>query len=77
MPGGEGSAYAAVDGLNLELAKKPVSCLEYILVHEMVHLIERHHTDRFRDLMESLMPSWQIYRDDLNRAPLRHEAWTY
>ena len=37
--------------LNLELIKKPVSCLEYIVVHEMVHLIERHHNDRFRDLM--------------------------
>ncbi len=63
--------------LNLELAKKPVACLEYILVHEMVHLIERHHTERFRELMDTLMPSWQIHRDELNRAPLAHEEWRY
>lgn len=62
---------------NLELAKKPVSCLEYILVHEMVHLIERRHTERFRELMDALMPSWQFYRDELNRAPLAHEDWSY
>ena len=61
--------------LNLELAKKPVACLEYILVHEMVHLIERHHSERFRELMDVLMPSWQICRDELNRAPLAHEEW--
>lgn len=63
--------------LNLELAKKPVACLEYILVHEMVHLIERHHTERFRELMDALMPSWKICRDELNRAPLAHEEWRY
>ena len=61
--------------LNLELAKKPVLCLEYILVHEMVHLIERHHTDRFRQLMDRLMPQWRVYRDELNQSPLAHEAW--
>jgi len=63
--------------LNLELAKKPVACLEYILVHEMVHLIERQHTERFRELMDGLMPSWRICRDELNRAPLAHEQWEY
>lgn len=63
--------------LNLELAKKPVACLEYILVHEMVHLIERHHTERFRERMDALMPSWQVCRDELNQAPLRHEKWGY
>jgi predicted metal-dependent hydrolase len=63
--------------LNLELAKKPVACLEYILVHEMVHLMERHHTDRFREIMDAQMPSWQICRDELNRAPLAHEGWMY
>ncbi len=61
--------------LNLELAKKPVLCLEYILVHEMVHLIERNHTDRFRQLMDTLMPQWRVYRDELNQSPLAHEAW--
>jgi len=63
--------------LNLELAKKPLSCLEYILVHEMVHLLERHHTDRFREQMDNLMPMWRLYREELNRAPLAHEDWTY
>lgn len=63
--------------LNLELAKKPVACVEYVLVHEMVHLIERRHTERFRELMNALMPSWQIYRDELNRAPLAHDDWGY
>jgi hypothetical protein len=63
--------------LNLELAKKPVSCMEYILVHEMVHLIERQHTERFREVMHELMPTWRICRDELNRAPLAHEDWEY
>jgi hypothetical protein len=61
--------------LNLELAKKPPTCLEYILVHEMAHFLERHHTERFRALMDRLMPSWRLYREELNRAPLAHEEW--
>jgi hypothetical protein len=63
--------------LNLELAKKPPLCLEYILVHEMVHLLERHHTDRFRALMDQCMPDWRLHRDALNDAPLSHEEWRY
>ena len=63
--------------LNLELAKKPVPCLEYIVVHEMVHLIERRHNDRFRAVMDGIMPRWRACRDELNRAPLAHEEWTY
>ena len=63
--------------LNTELAKKPPKCLEYILVHEMVHLIERRHTERFRNLMDAFMPSWRLHRDELNRAPLAHEDWKY
>jgi predicted metal-dependent hydrolase len=63
--------------LNLELVKKPVVCLEYILVHEMVHFIERQHTERFQRLMDQLMPTWRICRDELNRAPLAHEEWQY
>lgn len=63
--------------LNLELAKKPPSCLEFILVHEMVHFLERHHNERFRERMDALMPSWGHYRDVLNRAPLAHEEWRY
>jgi len=63
--------------LNLELAKKPVRCIEYVVVHEMVHLLERNHTDRFRELMDRFMPQWRHYRDMLNQAPLSHETWCY
>ena len=63
--------------LNLELAKKPSPCLTYILVHEMVHLLERHHNDRFHELMDNFIPQWHSYRDELNRAPLAHEDWRY
>ncbi len=63
--------------LNLELVKKPVRCLEYIIVHEMVHLLERHHNDRFTAYMDKFMPHWRVYREELNRAPLGHETWDY
>lgn len=63
--------------LNLELAKKPPQCLEYILVHEMIHLLERLHTDRFRALMDRHLPNWESLRAELNRAPLKHEDWDY
>lgn len=63
--------------LNLELVKKPVSCVEYVLVHEMVHLHERRHDDRFVGRMDQLMPGWRLRRDELNRRPLAHEEWTY
>jgi predicted metal-dependent hydrolase len=63
--------------LNLELAKKPARCLEYILVHELVHLIERHHNDRFMAIMDRVLPEWRMLRDELNGAPLAHEEWAY
>ena len=63
--------------LNLELAKKPNTCLVYVLAHEMVHLLERHHTEQFRELMDQFLPQWRTYRDELNRAPLAHENWRY
>ena len=63
--------------LNLELAKKPPSCLAFVLAHEMVHLLERHHNDRFVALMDAAMPQWRIYRDELNCAPLAHGDWRY
>jgi hypothetical protein len=63
--------------LNLELAKKPIHCLEYIIVHEMVHLTERHHNDRFTMLMDQFLPNWRQRRDELNHAPLAHETWSY
>lgn len=61
--------------LNLELIKKPVHCLEYIIVHELVHLLEKHHNDRFKALMDQYLPLWRQYREELNRQPLGHEAW--
>jgi hypothetical protein len=63
--------------LNTELAKKPKDCLEYILVHEMVHLLEPTHNARFVALMDQFMPAWQHYREQLNRLPVRHEDWEY
>jgi predicted metal-dependent hydrolase len=63
--------------LNTELAKKPRECLEYIVVHEMVHLLERTHNARFVALMDQFIPKWQFYRDVLNRLPVRHETWGY
>ena len=63
--------------LNLELAKKPVECLEYIVVHELVHLLERSHNERFVKLMNEFMPKWRFYRDELNRLPFKHIDWKY
>lgn len=62
--------------LNLELAKKPPACLEYVLVHEMTHLLERHHNGRFKSLMDFYLPNWPIYREELNRTHLAYENWT-
>lgn len=63
--------------LNLELAKKSSQCLEYIIVHEMVHLLERHHNDHFAELMNKFMPQWRLYREELNHSALGHEEWSY
>lgn len=56
--------------LNLELAKKAPNCLEYVVVHEMTHLLERHHNERFTMLMNRFLPDWRFYKDELNRSPL-------
>jgi predicted metal-dependent hydrolase len=63
--------------LNTDLARKPPECLEYIVVHEMVHLLEPSHNARFLALVQQLMPTWRSYRDQLNQLPVRHEDWTY
>jgi hypothetical protein len=63
--------------LNTDLAKKPPECLEYIVVHEMAHLLERKHNERFIALMDRLIPQWREYRNQLNRLPVRHERWMY
>ena len=63
--------------LNLELAKKPVICLEYIVAHELVHLLERNHNERFITLMNKFMPKWQHHRAELNKLPVAHWDWEY
>lgn len=63
--------------INLELAKKPLECLEYIVVHEMVHLLERNHNSIFITYMDKFLPKWKFYRDELNQLPVRHEKWKY
>lgn len=62
--------------LNLELAKKPVQCLEYILVHELAHLIERNHNERFLAVLDRHLPHWQLVRDELNSSMLAEERWS-
>lgn len=59
------------------LAKKPKECLEYIVVHELVHLLERSHNQRFVKLMNEFMPKWRFHRDELNRLPYSHVNWGY
>ena len=63
--------------ISLELAKKPPACLEYIVVHELIHLIEPTHNERFVALMDQFLPKWRFYRDELNRLPVAHEDWKY
>jgi predicted metal-dependent hydrolase len=63
--------------INLELAKKPIECLEYIVVHELAHLHERNHNDRFVAIMDRCLPKWRSLRKLLNSSPLAHENWTY
>jgi hypothetical protein len=63
--------------VNLELAKKPERCLEYILVHEMIHFLERHHKDKFLYYLDTYLPSWKRIRTELNKLPASHADWKY
>ena len=63
--------------LNTDLAKKPRECLEYIVVHEMVHMLEPTHNAHFVAVMDQLIPHWRVCRDELNRLPVCHEKWSY
>lgn len=63
--------------INTELAKKPPECLEYIVVHEMTHLLEPTHNNRFISLMDAFMPNWRHHKDGLNKLPVSHESWDY
>lgn len=62
--------------LNLNLVKTPVECIEYIVVHEMVHLLERHHNDNFKVYMDRYLPEWKQFRDVLNQSILGFEEWS-
>ncbi|MEO0374338.1 MAG: SprT family zinc-dependent metalloprotease [Cyanobacteria bacterium P01_A01_bin.17] len=55
---------------SLELAKKPPECLEYVVVHEMVHLLEASHNSRFKAFMDQFMPQWKFHKEMLNRLPI-------
>ena len=63
--------------LNTELAKKPRECLEYVIVHELLHLLEPSHNAHFVSLIDRSMPNWRYIRDELNQAPLGHVEWKY
>lgn len=74
---GSANHRAATIRLNTELARKPAECLDYLIAHELAHLREPKHDDRFVALMDSLLPSWRSVRQSLNRLPVRHEGWGY
>lgn len=63
--------------LNIELIKKNPACLNYIVVHELIHLIEPNHNQRFKELMDEHLPNWRYFRDLLNSAPLAYAHWDY
>ena len=63
--------------LNTDLAKKPRECLEYIIVHEMAHLLEPRHNECFTSLMDKYQSKWKHVRQTLNAAPLAHVTWNY
>ncbi len=55
---------------NLQLAKKPLNCIEYVVAHELTHLIEQNHTDKFRTILGTYLPGWQKIKEQLNEFPL-------
>lgn len=63
--------------LNLELMKKPINCIEYIVVHEMIHLLERNHNQRFIAFMNNFLPFWKELKKELNQLPVSHIDWEY
>ena len=62
--------------LNTELVKKPKDLLEYVIVHEMVHLLEASHNDRFVAILSAHWPQWREARQELNELPLGFEVWS-
>jgi hypothetical protein len=74
---GSSNRRAGTIRLNTELGRKPPECLEYLVVHELAHLLEPTHNPRFVALMDRFLPAWQSVRQALNRLPVRHEEWEY
>ena len=68
---------ACCRGRKSPTGKEVRECLEYIVVHEMVHMLEPTHNARFVALMDRLIPQWRVCREQLNQLPVRHEEWTY
>lgn len=63
--------------INLELAKKPIACIEYVVVHELLHLVEKKHSDKFVALMTKYLPKWKSIKEELNSFILSYEEWKY
>lgn len=61
--------------LNTELVKKPLDCLEYVVVHELAHIVDPSHGKAFIELLDSHLPGWRGARDRLNQSPLSHVEW--
>ncbi len=63
--------------INLELAKKSVRCIEYIIVHEMIHLVEKDHNENFKKIMDEHIPNWKAIRSELNEIIFESKHWEY
>jgi predicted metal-dependent hydrolase len=74
---GSCNSKAASIRLNSDLAKKPKECLEYIVVHELAHILESTHSQRFINIMDQNMPKWRSHQQLLNSLPVKHENWKY
>lgn len=61
--------------LNLELAKKALHCIDYVFVHELVHLKERRHNEGFINILEQAYPKWRQSKEELNQGILRYFEW--
>ena len=72
---GSWSASSGLVWLNLDLAKKPRRALEYVVVHELLHTIERRHDGRFQALLDQFLAHWRLTRGELADLPLGHYSW--